>query len=94
VVRDNGRGLPDDFAPGRSGLGTQIVQALVAGELQGQIRWNSRPGAGTEVVVDVTVAEQVAGAGRRTEEARANDEGSPPEGGLPSPMRSARSGRT
>ncbi len=55
VVRDDGRGLPVDFRPGRDGLGTQIVQALVAGEMQGRITWNSPLTGGTEVVVDVTV---------------------------------------
>ena len=48
---DDGPGLPENFAPGRQGLGTQIVQALVAGELSGSIDWTSNPGGGTRVVL-------------------------------------------
>ena len=52
-VSDDGAGLPQEFAPGRTGLGTQIVVALVRGELRGQIGWRPRVGGGTEVLVDV-----------------------------------------
>lgn len=57
VVRDDGAGLPEGFVAGADGLGTQIVQALVGGEMRGSIRWGSLPGGGTEVVVEVTVYE-------------------------------------
>ena len=36
-----------------TGLGTQIVQTLVANELNGSIEWLPRDGGGTQVVVDV-----------------------------------------
>jgi two-component sensor histidine kinase len=55
VVRDDGRGLPAGFTAGASGLGTQIVQALVGGEMNGRITWNNVPEGGTEVVIEVTV---------------------------------------
>src|SRR5204862_2514529 len=41
TVSDDGVGLPAQFAPGSDGLGTQIVQALVGGELRGRIAWSS-----------------------------------------------------
>ena len=53
VVADDGPGLPEGFSPGGGGLGTQIVQALVSGELGGRIGWRSQPGEGTEVTVRV-----------------------------------------
>lgn len=55
TVTDDGSGLPDDFTAGRDGLGTQIVQALVGGEMRGRIGWSSPPDGGTEVVVEVTL---------------------------------------
>jgi two-component sensor histidine kinase len=55
VVRDDGAGLPDDFEAGKDGLGTQIVKALVGGEMRGRIVWSSPPEGGTEVTVDVTL---------------------------------------
>jgi two-component sensor histidine kinase len=56
VIRDDGVGLPEGFsAVSSGGLGTQIVQALVSGEMQGQISWTSLPEGGTEVIVQVTV---------------------------------------
>jgi len=55
TVTDDGRGLPQEFRPGSDGLGTQIVQALVGGELRGRIAWSSPPEGGTLVSVDVTL---------------------------------------
>jgi two-component sensor histidine kinase len=55
IVADDGRGLPEGFRPGADGLGTQIVQALVGGELRGRIAWASPPEGGTVVSVDVTL---------------------------------------
>jgi two-component sensor histidine kinase len=55
TVADDGRGLPEKFVPGADGLGTQIVQALVGGELRGRIGWTSPPEGGTVVSVDVTL---------------------------------------
>jgi two-component sensor histidine kinase len=54
-VRDDGVGLPKGFNPGSSGLGTQIVQALIGGEMRGRITWADVPEGGTEVAVEVTV---------------------------------------
>ncbi|MFI7586685.1 sensor histidine kinase [Spongisporangium articulatum] len=54
-VRDDGVGVPEGFEPGSSGLGTQIVRALISGEMQGAISWSRRPEGGTVVAVDVTV---------------------------------------
>jgi two-component sensor histidine kinase len=48
VVGDDGAGLPDDFQPGGSGLGTQIVSALVQ-DLRGEISWQPRSRRATEV---------------------------------------------
>lgn len=47
-ILDDGSGLPEGFAPGRSGLGTQIVRAFVQ-DLRGTIEWDSRPEGGTRV---------------------------------------------
>ena len=56
TVSDDGVGLPPDFVPGaQGGLGTQIVQALVGGELRGRISWDAAPGGGTRVTVEVTL---------------------------------------
>lgn len=54
-VIDDGAGLPEDFNPGKSGLGTQIVEALVVGELRGDIRWLRRDGGGTRIVLDAVL---------------------------------------
>ena len=51
TVRDNGGGLPEGKLG--DGLGTQIVQTLVQGELGGAIEWQSLGGEGTEVKVTV-----------------------------------------
>lgn len=50
-LEDNGEGLPEGFRPGRSGLGTQIVTALVS-DLRGTITWHPREGGGTRVTFD------------------------------------------
>jgi two-component system, sensor histidine kinase PdtaS len=55
TVTDDGVGLPAGFSPGSDGLGTQIVQALVGGELRGRIAWSSSADGGTQVTVDVTL---------------------------------------
>jgi two-component sensor histidine kinase len=58
-IRDDGVGLPEGFTAGLSGLGTQIVQALVSGEMRGRITWTNMPEGGTEVVVEVTLQASV-----------------------------------
>ncbi len=57
TVRDDGAGLPPGFVAGSDGLGTQIVQALVGGEMRGRIHWQTPPEGGTEVIVEVTLRE-------------------------------------
>lgn len=52
TVEDNGPGMPERFAPGNGGLGTQIVHALVTGELGGWITWADAPTSGTVVTVE------------------------------------------
>ncbi|MFV0461731.1 MAG: sensor histidine kinase [Nostocoides sp.] len=47
-VTDDGQGLPSGFRPGTSGLGTQIVLALVA-DLRGSISWEDNVPEGTRV---------------------------------------------
>jgi two-component system, sensor histidine kinase PdtaS len=47
--------LPAEFSPGSGGLGMQIVQALVGGELRGRIAWSRPPGGGTQVSIDATL---------------------------------------
>jgi two-component sensor histidine kinase len=59
IVRDDGTGLPEGFVAGKDGLGTQIVTALVGGEMRGRIDWSSPPEGGTEVTVDVTLRGRV-----------------------------------
>jgi two-component sensor histidine kinase/PAS domain-containing protein len=46
TISDDGTGLPADFSPGRSGLGTQIVQSLVQ-DLRGTISWERAEPRGT-----------------------------------------------
>ncbi len=48
TVTDDGAGLPEGFRPGRSGLGTQIVSALVE-DLRGRITWAHARPRGTQV---------------------------------------------
>jgi two-component sensor histidine kinase len=55
VVSDDGIGLPDDFQVGGSGLGTQIVRSLVAGELRGRMEFGASGTGGTEVRLDLRV---------------------------------------
>lgn len=47
TVRDDGRGLPDDYHPG---LGTELVQTLVHEELRGKLTY-ARLDRGTEVTI-------------------------------------------
>jgi two-component sensor histidine kinase len=49
TVADNGAGMPDGAAgPDRSGLGVQIVEALIS-DLRGRIGWETRKPHGTAV---------------------------------------------
>jgi two-component sensor histidine kinase len=48
TITDDGAGLPADFKPGGSGLGTQIVQSLVQ-DLRGRITWDAAKPRGTRV---------------------------------------------
>ena len=66
LVRDDGEGLPEAFSPASAGLGTQIVQALVSGDMRGRIQWSRLEGGGTEVCVDVTL-QPLPGAGATTD---------------------------
>jgi two-component sensor histidine kinase len=60
TIRDDGVGLPAGFsAVSSGGLGTQIVQALVSGEMQGAISWSAGPEGGTEVTVKVVLQKPV-----------------------------------
>jgi two-component sensor histidine kinase len=54
-IHDDGAGLPEGFNASAAGLGTQIVQALVSGEMRGRITWEQGAEGGTEVVVEVTL---------------------------------------
>ncbi|MGV1033729.1 MAG: sensor histidine kinase [Microbacteriaceae bacterium] len=51
LVRDSGTGLADGKVG--EGLGTQIVRTLIQGELSGTIEWTSKPGSGTDVVIQI-----------------------------------------
>jgi two-component sensor histidine kinase len=53
TVSDDGAGLPPDLPAEPSGLGSQIVRALVGGDMRGRIAWDGVPGGGTRVSVDV-----------------------------------------
>ncbi len=55
IVADDGAGLPSEGRHG--GLGTQIVTTLVRYELRGAIEWKAGESGGTEVVLDVDLAE-------------------------------------
>ncbi len=57
VVRDNGRGLPDDFEPASSAnLGLAIVRTVVEDDLRGTLSFTQ--GRGTTVTVRVPVADE------------------------------------
>jgi len=60
TVSDDGPGLPPGFVAGAGGLGTQIVQSLVAGELRGTIEWRAPPGGGTEAVLRARLRDRAA----------------------------------
>ncbi|MFI6479663.1 histidine kinase N-terminal domain-containing protein [Nonomuraea sp. NPDC050663] len=54
IVRDDGRGLPEDFDLDNStSLGLQIVRTLVEGELSGKLSIEPRDGGGTEVTLSI-----------------------------------------
>ncbi|GAA4399174.1 sensor histidine kinase [Tsukamurella soli] len=54
IVRDDGRGLPDDFNLHQSDrLGLQIVLTLVASELAGELTMVAGPSGGTDAVLTV-----------------------------------------
>jgi two-component sensor histidine kinase len=56
MVADSGAGLPEGFDLSSSdSLGLQIVRTLVAAELGGSLKINSRPAGGTLVVVELPV---------------------------------------
>jgi two-component sensor histidine kinase len=58
LVADDGRGLPEGFDLAGSGrLGLTIVRTLVEGEMQGTLRLRQRKGGGTEVALEVPVAD-------------------------------------
>ena len=57
IVADDGVGLPAAQGP-MTGLGTQIVGTLVRNELRGTIDWSTRPGGGTEVILDLDLRER------------------------------------
>ncbi len=50
TIEDNGKGMNQQDLEG--GLGTQIVKAVVRGELQGSIRWAAREPEGTMVTLN------------------------------------------
>ena len=55
VVADDGRGLPPGFDPETAdGLGLQIVRTLLS-ELDAHLQVRSRPGGGTEAVVELSL---------------------------------------
>lgn len=53
TVEDDGVGIEEGAA--MAGLGTQIVEMMVTGELKGDIRWTSPEGGGTLVTLDMKV---------------------------------------
>jgi two-component sensor histidine kinase len=58
VVADNGKGLPDDFdVESAASLGLQIVRTLIVGELGGVLKLRRREGGGTEVALDIPLAQ-------------------------------------
>ncbi|OHV03480.1 sensor histidine kinase [Mycobacterium talmoniae] len=60
LVRDDGRGLPEDFNLEASDrLGLQIVRTLVSAELDGTLSTREAPGGGTEMVLRVPIGRRV-----------------------------------
>lgn len=57
TVADDGAGISPEAGP-MTGLGTQIVSTLVRNELRGTIEWSPRAGGGTQVVVDIDLADR------------------------------------
>ncbi|WP_283134038.1 sensor histidine kinase [Rhizohabitans arisaemae] len=58
TVADDGKGLPEDFDLEKStSLGLQIVRTLAVGELSGRLAIVPAEGGGTEVSLDIPVAE-------------------------------------
>jgi two-component system, sensor histidine kinase PdtaS len=56
TVRDDGRGLPPDFDPRRTGnLGLQIVRTLVVGELGGVFDMVPGEERGTRITLDIPI---------------------------------------
>ena len=51
-VEDEGEGVGDGNIV--QGLGTQIVQVMVSGELGGSIQWRPREGGGTVAIIRMT----------------------------------------
>ncbi len=48
LVRDDGRGIPEDLKPG---LGLEIAQTIIQDDLQGAVKFNRRQPKGTEVSI-------------------------------------------
>jgi two-component sensor histidine kinase len=58
VVADNGKGLPEGFdVESSASLGLQIVRTLIVGELGGVLELRRREGGGTEVTLDIPLAQ-------------------------------------
>jgi two-component sensor histidine kinase len=58
VVADNGKGLPEGFdVESAASLGLQIVRTLIVGELGGVLELRRREGGGTEVALDIPLAQ-------------------------------------
>ena len=56
TVSDDGAGLPPDLPAEPAGLGSQIVRALVGGDMRGRIGWDASPGGGRRVTVEVVLS--------------------------------------
>lgn len=48
LVMDNGRGMPPEMA---KGLGLELAETLVTDDLHGRIKFQNRPGGGTEISI-------------------------------------------
>ena len=53
VITDDGRGLPPGFDVAAAGLGLQIVESLMTGELRGVFELEENPGSGLRAIVDI-----------------------------------------